>query len=213
MVTLDLSAESGDAFRELKLGSERLREFVAYCRPTLCVFDPIQGFLLKGTNMSNRNDMREYLAPLIALGEEYGTTFLIVCHTNKRTGASGRNRLADSADLWGVARSMLMMGTTGEPGQRYLSNEKNNYTTLQETMLLSFGENGTLAREGTTWKRDREFMQDTVLQTSAPKQEDCKQFILDKLAEADNILPAEELKRLAKQVRFSERPCTAPRRS
>lgn len=205
VVTLDLSAESGDAFRELKLGSERLREFVAYYRPTLCVFDPIQGFLPKGTNMGNRNDMRECMAPLIALGEEYGTTFLIVCHTNKRTGASGRNRLADSADLWDVARSVLMMGTTGESGQRYLSNEKNNYTTLQETLLLSFGETGTLTREGTTWKRDREFMQDTVLQTSAPKREDCKQFILDKLAEADNTLPAKELERLAKQAGYSER--------
>lgn len=203
VITLDFSSGGGTALRELKLGSDRLRELIAYFRPALCVFDPIQGFLPHGMNMGSRNEMRECMAPLIALGEEFGTTFLVVCHTNKRMGAADRSRLADSADLWDVARSVLMMGTTEEPGQRYLSNEKNNYADRQETLLLSFEAGGKLIKTGTTWKRDREFMQEATARRSAPQREECKAYILQKLEEAGNTLPSKELEQLVKQAGYS----------
>lgn len=203
VITLDFSSGGGTALRELKLGSDRLRELIAYFRPALCVFDPIQGFLPHGMNMGSRNEMRECMAPLIALGEEFGTTFLVVCHTNKRMGAADRSRLADSADLWDVARSVLMMGTTEEPGQRYLSNEKNNYADRQETLLLSFEAGGKLVKTGTTWKRDREFMQEATARRSAPQREECKAYILQKLEEAGNTLPSKELEQLVKQAGYS----------
>ena len=203
VITLDFYSGGGTALRELKLGSDRLRELIAYFRPALCVFDPIQGFLPHGMNMGSRNEMRECMAPLIALGEEFGTTFLVVCHTNKRMGAADRSRLADSADLWDVARSVLMMGTTEEPGQRYLSNEKNNYADRQETLLLSFEAGGKLVKTGTTWKRDREFMQEATARRSAPQREECKAYILQKLEEAGNTLPSKELEQLVKQAGYS----------
>lgn len=203
ILTTDFSSGGGDALRELKLGSDRLREVIASFRPALCVFDPIQGFLPSRVNMGSRNEMRDCMAPLIALGEEFGTAFFIVCHTNKRMGASDRSRLADSADLWDVARSVLMMGYTGEPGQRYLSHEKNNYADRQETLLLSFGEGGQLVKEGTTWKRDREFMQEAVTQRSAPQREECKAFLLEKLGEHGNSMASKELENLAKAAGYS----------
>lgn len=203
ILTTDFSSGGGDALRELKLGSDRLREVIANFRPALCVFDPIQGFLPSRVNMGSRNEMRDCMAPLIALGEEFGTAFFIVCHTNKRMGASDRSRLADSADLWDVARSVLMMGYTGEPGQRYLSHEKNNYADRQETLLLSFGKDGQLVKEGTTWKRDREFMQEAVTQRSAPQREECKAFLLEKLGEHGNSMASKELENLAKAAGYS----------
>ncbi len=203
ILTTDFSSGGGDALRELKLGSDRLREVIANFRPALCVFDPIQGFLPSRVNMGSRNEMRDCMAPLIALGEEFGTAFFIVCHTNKRMGASDRSRLADSADLWDVARSVLMMGYTGEPGQRYLSHEKNNYADRQETLLLSFGKDGQLVKEGTTWKRDREFMQEAVTQRSAPQREECKAFLLEKLGERGNSMASKELENLAKAAGYS----------
>lgn len=203
ILTTDFSSGGGDALRELKLGSDRLREVIANFRPALCVFDPIQGFLPSRVNMGSRNEMRDCMAPLIALGEEFGTAFFIVCHTNKRMGASDRSRLADSADLWDVARSVLMMGYTGAPGQRYLSHEKNNYADRQETLLLSFGEGGQLVKEGTTWKRDREFMQEAVTQRSAPQREECKAFLLEKLGERGNSMASKELEQLAREAGYS----------
>lgn len=203
ILTTDFSSGGGDALRELKLGSDRLREVIANFRPALCVFDPIQGFLPSRVNMGSRSEMRDCMAPLIALGEEFGTAFFILCHTNKRMGASDRSRLADSADLWDVARSVLMMGYTGKPGQRYLSHEKNNYADRQETLLLSFGEDGKLIKEGTTWKRDREFMQEAVTQRSAPQREECKAFLLEKLGEHGNSMASKDLEDLAKDAGYS----------
>ena len=56
--------------------------------------------------MGQRNAMRACLSPLIGIGEEFGVTSLIVVHTNKKQGVFGRNRIADSADVWDIARSV-----------------------------------------------------------------------------------------------------------
>ncbi len=55
-------------------------------------------------------------------------------HTNKRPGVSGRGRLADSPDLWDIARSVLMMGRckNSTEGQIYLSHEKSSYPNLAQ---------------------------------------------------------------------------------
>ena len=153
--------------------------------------------------MGSRNEMRDCMAPLISVGEEIETTSLIVCHTNKRKGASGRDRIADSADLWDISRSVMMAGFTEEQGVRYLSNEKNNYTQLQETILFTIDDSGQLQKVGTSWKRDREYMQDTETAKSAPKREDCKAFILKELNEAGGYMPTNDLDAKAKQAGYS----------
>jgi len=175
IITMDTSADSGSILRELKFGTDLLKAFVRRFRPVLCVFDPVQGFVPPDINMGSRNAMRDCMAPLVALGEEVGTTFVVVCHTNKRKGASGRDRIADSADLWDIARSVLMSGYTEDQGVRYLSQEKNNYDALQTTVLFSIGEDGLVHREGTTWKRDRDFSQEYAANIS--KRVDCKEWI------------------------------------
>ena len=143
------------------------------------------------------------MAPLISLGEEYGTTFLIVCHTNKRKGAYGRDRIADSADLWDISRSVIMAGFTEDQGIRYLSNEKNNYTELQETILFSIDEKGLVQREGTSWKRDKEYIADTIIATAAPKRDDCKEYILHALDEADGSMKSKDLEEQAEKSGYS----------
>lgn len=47
---------------------------------------------LAGGNMGSRNEMRDCTAQLITIGEDIDITSLIVCHTNKRKGAYGRDR-------------------------------------------------------------------------------------------------------------------------
>ena len=195
-------ASSSTALLELRLGSPELSDFIHSYRPALCVLDPIQGFLPHGVNMAARNEIRECLAPLMALGEQVGTAFLLVCHTNKRAGAWGRTRLADSADLWDAARSVLMMGDAGD-GRRYLSQEKNNYGPLQPTRLYTFSDSGLLVPAGLTQKRDREF-QLQAQPSAAPKREGCKEFLLQKLEENGGSLPAKELEELAREEGFSK---------
>ena len=94
------------------------------------VFDTLQAFLPDGVDMAKRKDMRDALNPLNALGAKYGTSFLMVMHTNK-SAMSGRQRMADSSDIWDLGRSALMAGRTKEEGIMYLSHEKSNYDRLQ----------------------------------------------------------------------------------
>ena len=202
MMNLITLESSSAALLELRLGSPELSDFIHSYRPALCVLDPIQGFLPHGVNMAARNEIRECLAPLMALGEQVGTAFLLVCHTNKRAGAWGRTRLADSADLWDAARSVLMMGDAGG-GRRYLSQEKNNYGPLQPTRLYTFSDSGLLVPAGLTQKRDREF-QLQAQPPAAPKREGCKAFLLQKLQENGGSLPAKELEELAREEGYTK---------
>lgn len=194
-----------ELLHDLKFGSSKIASLVRWYHPALVVFDPVQGFVPPKANMGSRNEMRDCLAPLISLGEETGTSFLLVCHTNKRKGAYGRERIADSADLWDIARSVIMAGYTEDEGIRYLSNEKNNYSQLQETVLYSFDDDGLVKPEGTNWKRDRDYMQESTIATSAPKRDDCKDWLINELQEAGGELPSKRLEKLAECAGYSFR--------
>ena len=184
ILPMDLSGDKSGSLRGFKLGSPGMAEVIRRFKPALCVFDPIQGFIPPSVNMSSRNEMRDCLQPLIGLGEETGTSFLLVCHTNKRQGAWGRDRISDSADLWDAARSVWMAGYTEEEDIRYLSQEKNSYDALRDTVLFSIGEDGQVEEEGTTRKHDRDFMQSKEVRRSAGKREACKAWILERLGQA-----------------------------
>lgn len=205
IITPDFLADKEGLLRDLKFSTDEMKRFISSFRLVLCIFDPVQGFIPPDINMGSRNAMRDCMAPLIALGEEYGTTFLVVCHTNKRKGAYGRDRIADSADLWDIFRSVIMAGYTEDQGIRYLSNEKNNYTQLQKTILFSIDGNGQIQREGTTWKRDREYMAEAITAKTAPKREDCKEFILHALDEAGGSVKVKELEDDAAACGYSVR--------
>ena len=204
IITPDFAGDKEGKLHNLKFGTADMEAFVRYYKPALCVFDPVQGFVPPTINMGSRNAMRDCMASLITLGEETGTTFLVVCHTNKRKGAAARDRISDSADLWDIARSVLMVGMTEESGIRYLSNEKNNYTAMQKTILFSIDDNAQVCVCGTTWKRDREYVQETLASISAPKREDCKEFILSTLSKCGGTAKTAELQQLALDEGYSQ---------
>lgn len=184
MITaMDVGSDVTGELRSFKFGSPLMARFIREIRPALCIFDPVQGFIPPDVNMGSRNAMRDCLAPLITLGEEFGTTFIVVCHTNKRTGAYGRDRIADSADLWDISRSVLMCGSTGDDGVRYISQEKNNYDSLAQTVLFSIDDNGRIVFKCRTWKRDREFVAERNEISSKPKLEQASEWIIAYLSE------------------------------
>lgn len=195
IIAMDTSKDKDGELKKLKFGTKALESVVRELKPDLCIFDPVQGFIPPEINMGSRNAMRDCMAPLISLGEETGTTFLVVCHTNKRKGAFGRDRIADSADLWDISRSVIMAGYTGEQGIRYLSNEKNNYSALQETILFSVNDAGQVEKEGTSWKRDRDYMLESVVSSSPSKREECKTDIIRILEGAGGSMESDLLSR------------------
>lgn len=200
IITPDFAQDRSGLLRNVKFGTKDMDKVLRYLKPVLCIFDPVQGFTPPKVNMGSRNEMRDCMAPLISVGEDIGTTALIVCHTNKRKGAYGRDRIADSADLWDIARSVMMAGFAEEQGVRYLSNEKNNYAQLQETILFTIDEDEQIHKVGNSWKRDREYIMGAEIAKSAPKREDCKAFILKTLEDAGGAMPTATLEEKAVQA-------------
>jgi hypothetical protein len=203
IAALDHTVAGGRVLRRYKIGSPALASFVRERRPVLCVLDPIQAFLPPDINMGSRNAMRDCMDQLVALGAETGTAFLVVCHSNKRTGAAARNRVSDSSDLWDISRSVWMMGKTEDADVRYISHEKSNYGPQQDTVLVSIQDH-ILQRVGTTTKRDQDYVGCIPTHRSSDKSEACKQFILRTLREApDHRMRSPELMERAKLYDFS----------
>lgn len=203
IITPDFAGDRSGLLHKLKFGSQEMDKVLRHFHPALCIFDPVQGFTPPKVNMGSRNEMRDCMAPLIAIGEDINTTALIVCHTNKRKGAYGRDRIADSADIWDIARSVMMAGFTEDQGIRYLSNEKNNYAPLQETILFSIDGDEQIHKEGTSWRRDREYVLGAEHSKSSPMREDCKAFLMKVIQEAGGAMPTTDLEEKAKLAGYS----------
>ncbi|MDU7706304.1 MAG: bifunctional DNA primase/polymerase [Clostridium sp.] len=174
-----------ERFSDVKFDSPFLERLIEHYRPKLVIFDPIQSFIPPDIQMGQRNAMRSCLNPLIGLGEKYGTTFLVIVHANKQSGVYGRKRIADSADIWDISRSVLMVGDTPEKGVRYLSHEKCNYGMTGDTVLFSI-ENGSIINKGYTEKKDREFVsENSFIVQQRPQKEEAKEFILSFLGDGE----------------------------
>lgn len=185
-----------DRFQDVKFNSPFLEAILKEYRPALCIFDPIQAFVPPDIRMGDRNAMRNCLAPLIGYGEKYGTTFLIIEHANKQSGVWGRKRIADSADIWDISRSVILAGETSMEGIRYLSHEKSNYDQTRQTVLYTI-EDERICFKGYTSKKDKDFVTEAMHETrvAQPRQE-AKEFILDFLK--DGQKEVEELDEMAK---------------
>lgn len=181
-------------------GSLLLEKLIEKYQPDIVVFDTLQAFLPDGVDMAKRKDMRDALNPLNALGAQFGTAFLLVMHTNKSAN-SGRQRMADSSDIWDLGRSALMAGRTKEEGIMYLSHEKSNYGRLQKTILFSVTDAG-IEYKGTSKKKDRDYVAEGVtVAAPTPKLDEAKDFILENV---DGFIEVGELEKMAKAAGISK---------
>ena len=196
---------SDKRFAAVKFNSKYLEQLLDEYRPTLCIFDPIQSFVPPDIKMGDRNAMRQCLEPLIGYGERFGTTFLVVEHANKMAGAYGRKRIADSADIWDISRSVLMAGETNEEGIRYLSHEKSNYGPLQTTILYEL-DNERAEYTGESTLRDRDYILGAEYGNKLkPQRESAKELLLDTLKGTEKgEIETAELDDLAKAAGISK---------
>lgn len=140
-----------DAFTSLSIGGALIEGIIEARRPMLVIFDPIQQFI-KNADMSKRNDMRQTMTSLSKLGKKYGTTFILVMHTNKRDKiGSFRDKLSDSADLWDISRSVLALGRN-QNNENFITHEKSSYSIRQNAILYHI-ENGRIIRDSIETER------------------------------------------------------------
>ena len=174
----------------LTLKDKALARFAAKAGPLLLIVDPLQSFLPAEVEMASRNQMRSALLPLKAIAAAQRCAVLLVMHSNKRQGVSGRARLADSSDIWDMARSVLMMGRSKATGKLYLSHEKSSYSCPQQTVLLHIEDaeldgvhTARAVFDGYTDQKDADFMEERRVRQAQTK-EDTAAAILNVLAES-----------------------------
>lgn len=172
-------------FSSLSLESPAIEYACKEFSPQIIVFDPLQAFVTAKTDMASRSEMRHQFKALNALAEKYDTTFLLICHSNKRKNASGRDRIADSADVWDVARSVLMAGRVGD--EIHFSHEKCSYGKLEPTVLCEIQGN-QLVYTGSSDKKDADYMaersQERATRAGGESLAMAQEFIVDYLREA-----------------------------
>ena len=194
-------------FDKVRFGSKYLGKLIEKYRPALCVFDPLQSFLPIGVKMSERNAMRQTMRCLIEWGKKYGTTFLIVMHTNKLLNVWGRNRMADSADLWDIARCVLMVGDTEDTNIKYVSHEKSNYGMTRDTLLFK-NENGNPTFHAWTKSKDRDFVMSQTKARNATgpssSSEEAKDLILSELEDHPDGVAVNDLTDMLKEIGFKD---------
>ena len=142
------------------------------------------------SSMASRNQMRSAVLPLKSLSRAHDLAALIVMHTNKRQGVSGRARLADSSDIWDIARSVLMMGRSKNDGKIYLSHEKSSYSKPSPTVLMHIEDvdadgipTARAVFDSVTTKKDADFQEERRARL-AQTREDTAEAILNVLAES-----------------------------
>jgi len=195
--TIDVDDER---LQHIRFDTRFLKNVIQDNRPDIVVFDPLQSFLPEHTNMSARNQMRDAMNNLLYLARHYEVTFLVMVHTNKKSNASGRERAADSADIWGISRSFLFVGVLNDK-VRYLSNEKNNYAPLQKTYLFSVG-SGAIEFVGESDKRDLDFQNEKLKsQRNTTSQSLAKEDIINLLKNGEKS--SSEIEELLKAVGYS----------
>lgn len=79
-------------------------------------------------------------------------------HAKKNASSGGRDRLADSSDMFDVVRQVLMVGETDEDGIKYVSSEKNNLTKRHKTILFEQGDHGLPRLVGFSDKDDDAYL-------------------------------------------------------
>ena len=180
----------GKTGQPLTLKDQALADFAAKAGPLLLIVDPLQSFLPAGVEMASRNQMRSILLPLKAIAAAQRCAVLLVMHSNKKMGVSGRARLADSSDIWDMARSVLMMGRSNSDGKIYLSHEKSSYSRPQQTVLLHIEDveldgvrTAQAVFDGYTDKKDADFIKEPRVRQAQTK-EDTRDAILNVLAES-----------------------------
>ena len=142
--------------------------------------------------MAERNQMRGATTPLRAVLRETNAAGLLVAHTNKKGAVAGRQRLADSSDLWDAARCVILMGRDRVTKQIYVSNEKNSYAPECRTTLFDIEgaavegvKTAVAVYQGATDKKDHDFIMDKPTHPAASKDE-AKEAIISILNESQS---------------------------
>lgn len=107
-------------------GIETLESWVRTLLPSLCVIDPIVGYVGQDMNINQANQVRHVLARIALIAEKYDIAFIVIRHLTKGNNQKAIYRGSGSIDFTAAARSVLMTGIDENTGERAIMHTKCN---------------------------------------------------------------------------------------
>lgn len=196
-------------FFKYKIGSPNLEYLIKKHRPDVLILDPLQSFVPDHVNLIARNHVRPMFDWLNVMTKKYEVTILVIMHTKKNASIGGRDRLADSSDMYDDVRQVLMVGETDEDGIKYVSSEKNNLTKRPKTILFEQVDHGLPRLVGFSDINDDTYLKlrrNKCIEKGSSKKDKAMDFILSELSliQPDGLM-AESLNQAAFSKNISQR--------
>lgn len=172
-------------FFKYKIGSPNLEYLIKKHRPDVLILDPLQSFVPDHVNLIARNHVHPMFDWLNVMTKKYEVTILVIMHTKKNASIGGRDRLADSSDMYDDVRQVLMVGETDEDGIKYVSSEKNNLTKRPKTILFEQVDHGLPRLVGFSDINDDTYLKlrrNKCIEKGSSKKDKAMDFILSELS-------------------------------
>ncbi len=188
--------------RSLSMIDERLDIALAETGARMLILDPIQAYLGSATDMNRANEVREMTKKLGLLAEKYQCAIVLIGHMNKGAANKAAYRGMGSIDFFAVARSVLLVGRTGQgEDTRALVQIKNNLAPFGHSKAFRFTETGMI------WLGDYEITAEELLGGFVSKSGKLEQGkkILKELAEMDDLILSSRIMELAEEKGISQR--------
>ena len=93
----------------LTVSDERVEETIKQTGARLAIFDPIQSYVVKESDMMLAGRVRKALTGLVKIARKYNCAVVLIGHMNKRHGGKSLYRSLGSIDLIGLVKSVLMV--------------------------------------------------------------------------------------------------------
>lgn len=93
----------------LTVSDERVEETIKQTGARLVIFDPIQSYVVKESDMMLAGRVRKALTGLVRIARKYNCAVVLIGHMNKRNGGKSIYRSLGSIDLIGLVKSVLMV--------------------------------------------------------------------------------------------------------
>lgn len=189
----------------LATSDSRVEETLKQTGAKLCIFDPIQEYLEKPSNMMQAGQVRRALTSLVLIARKYNCAIVFICHMNKRNVGNSLYRVLGSIDLVGLAKSILMVRQDPDDEDvRIVTHEK--AATVKKGTPFAF----RLDDLGLTWDMDEQVnlaemsSMNAILEDNLPESRPDPVTVLTDIL-ADGPAPSAEVKQALLDSGISER--------
>ena len=178
---------------------------IVHKQARLLILDPLMAMFSSGIHAHVDQEVRQALHPLMLLAERTGCTIVMIRHLNKVQGNAAVYRGGGSIGIIGAVRSGLVVAKSPDDPDnvRVFSHSKASLARQGDSLAYSIEDAHGVGR--VVWKGRSNFSADELVNqdvTEAPEREEAATFLREVLA--DGRLPAEDVKKAARQAGITE---------